>query len=198
MARIVLALMIALGAGAGALHAATAQPALKVTVCERTKSSARPYLRVVVRSQAQLRSHLARHADIVPARGACPKVAVTPTRGGIELTANLNGTDEKPSGDPDGLGLASVRSLPGLGQLCYQVTVSRIELPATAAHIHLVATGKVLVPFRPPDAATGVSSGCANASRTLVRAILAHPAAYYVNVHTRDYPNGAIRGTLGR
>jgi hypothetical protein len=198
MARIALAVLVVLGATAVALDAATAQPALTVTVCQRTKSSARPYVRVVVRSQAQLRSHLARHADIVPARGVCPKVAVTPTRGGVALSANLNGSDEKPSGDPDGLGLASVRSLPGLGQLCYQVTVSRIELPATAAHIHLVATGKMLVPLRPPDAATGVSSGCANASRTLVRAILAHPAAYYVNVHTRDYPNGAIRGTLGR
>jgi len=198
MKRAALLTLLALVATTGAVEAATHRQTLKIPVCQRTKSDARPYVRVVDRTRAQLRAHLARHADIVPARGACPRVAVTPTRGGRELTANLSGADEKPAGDPDGLGLASVRSLPGLGQLCYQVTVSRIELPATAAHIHLVATGKALVPLRPPDAATGVSSGCANASRTLVRAILAHPAAYYLNVDTRDFPDGAIRGTLRR
>jgi hypothetical protein len=193
-----LAAVIALGATGGVVAAATHQGALRVAVCQRTSSDTRPYVRVLVRTRAQLRAHLARHADIVPARGACPKVAVTPTHGGRVLTANLSGADEQPSGDPDGLGIASVRSLPGLGQLCYQVTVSRIELPATAARIQLVSTGKTVVPLRAPDAATGVSSGCANASRALVRAILARPGAYYLNVATRDFPGGAIRGTLGR
>ena len=194
----VLSAVIALGAAAGVVAAATHQGALKVTVCQRTSSDARPYVRVLVRTRAQLRAHLARHADIVPARGACPRVAVTPTKGGRALTTNLSGAGEKPSGDPDGLGIASVRSLPGLGQLCYQLTVSRIELPATAARIQLVSTGKTVAPLRAPDAATGVSSGCANVSRALVRAILARPAAYFLNVSTREFPAGAIRGTLGR
>jgi hypothetical protein len=198
MKRVALLGLLALGATGGAVEAATHGAALRVTVCQRTSSDARPYVRVVVRTRAQLRAHLARHADIVPARGACPKVAVTPTRGGRVLTANLSGADEKPSGDPDGLGIASVRSLPGLGQLCYQVTVSRIELPATAARIQLVSTGKTVVSLRAPDAATGVSSGCANTSRALVRAILARPAAYELDVATQDFPGGAIRGTLGR
>jgi hypothetical protein len=183
---------------AGAVAAASKHATLKVPVCQRTTNGARPYLRVVVRTRTQLRAHLARHVDIVPARGACPRVAVTPTTGGRALTANLTGADEKPSGDPDGLGIASVRSLPGLGQLCYQLTVSRIELPATAARIQLASTGKTVAALRAPDAATGVSSGCPNVSRALVRAILARPAAYVLNVTTRDYPAGAIRGTLGR
>ena len=194
----VLSAVIALGAAAGAVAAATHQGALKVALCQRTSSDVRPYVRVLVRTRAQLRAHLARHADIVPARGACPKVAVTPTRGGRVLTANLSGADEQPSGDPDGLGIALVRSLPGLGQLCYQVTVSRIGLPATAARIQLVSTGKTVAPLRAPDAATGVSSGCANVTRALVGTILARPAAYFLNVSTREFPAGAIRGTLGR
>jgi len=198
MKRATLLALLALGATGAAVQAAIHQGTLRIPVCQRTTSDARPYVRVVVRTRAQLRAHLARHADIVPVQGACPKVPVTPTRGGRELTANLSGADEKPSGDPDGLGVASVRSLPGLGQLCYQVTVSRIELPATAARIQLVSTGKAVVPLRAPDAATGVSSGCPNVSRTLVRAILARPPAYYLNVATRDFPDGAIRGTLGR
>jgi hypothetical protein len=196
--RFVLLVVVVLAATGGAVRAATKRAALKVTVCQRTQSTTRPYARVVVRTRTQLRAHLARHADIVPVRGACPKVAVTPTTGGRALTTNLSGADENPSGDPDGLGVASVRSLPGLGQLCYQLTVSRIELPATAARIQLVSTGKTVVALRAPDAATGVSSGCPNVSRALVRSVLARPAAYFLNVTTRDYPAGAIRGTLGR
>ena len=198
MFRFVLVTVVILAATGGAVRASTERAALTVPVCQRTRSDARPYLRVVVRTRTQLRAHLARHADIVPARGACPRVAVTPTTGGRALTANLSGADEKPSGDPDGLGIASVRSLPGLGQLCYQLTVSRIELPASAARIQIASTGKTVVALRAPDAATGVSSGCPNVSRVLVRAILARPAAYVLNVTTRDYPAGAIRGTLGR
>jgi CHRD domain len=195
--RFALVAVVVLAATGGAVRAATERATLKVPVCQRTSSAARPYLRVVVRTRTQLRAHLARHADIVPARGACPRVAVTPTRGGRALTTNLSGEDE-PAGDPDGLGIASVRSLPGLGQFCYQLTVSRIELPATAARIQLVSTGKAVVALRAPDATTGVSSGCPNVSRALVRSVLARPAAYFLNVTTGDYPTGAIRGTLGR
>jgi hypothetical protein len=190
--------LVVLATTGAAVQAATERAALKVPVCQRTKDDARPYLRVVVRTRTQLRAHLARHADIVPARGACPRVAVTPTTGGRALTTNLTGAEERPAGDPDGLGIASVRSLPGLGQLCYQLTVSRIELPATAARIQLASTGKTVVALRAPDAATGVTSGCPNVSRALVRSVLARPAAYFLNVTTRDYPAGAIRGTLGR
>ena len=198
MSRIAVLALALLAVTAGVVAAATHREALKVSVCQRTKSDARPYRRVVVRTRTQLRAHLARHADIVPAPRACPKVPVTPTRGGRALATNLSGADEKPSGDPDGLGIASVRSLPGLGQLCYQLTVSRIELPATAARIQLVSTGKTVVGLRAPDAATGVSSGCPNVNRALVRSILARPAAYFLNVTTQDFPAGAIRGTLGR
>ena len=197
MFRFALVAVVVLAATGGAVRAATERAALKVPVCQRTQSAARPYLRVVVRTRTQLRAHLARHADIVPTRGGCPRVAVTPTSGGRALTTNLSGAAE-PAGDPDGLWIASVRSLPGLGQLCYQLTVSRIELPATAARIQLVSTRKTVVALRAPDAVTGVSSGCPNVSRALVRSVLARPGAYFLNVTTGDYPAGAIRGTLGR
>lgn len=39
-------------------------------------------------------------------------------------------------------------------------------------------------------------TGCVRAARPLLVAILRDLAAYYVNVHTTQYPAGAIRGQL--
>jgi CHRD domain-containing protein len=201
MRRIAIALVLALAGTAAFATAEAGQTragAKKTALCHRTKAAKRPYVRIVVKTKAALRTHQAHHADIVPApAGGCPRTAVTPTKGGVKLTATLDGLHQVPPGDLDGTGTATFRSLPGLGQICYTLDVTKIVLPATAAHIHLGENGNIVVPLNAPDA-NGDASGCANTSRALVRAILANPGGYYVNVHTSDYPNGAIRGTLTR
>jgi len=66
-----------------------------------------------------------------------------------------------------------------------------------AAHIHSApagVNGPIVVPLVPPT--SGSSSDCASVDRDLVLAILQHPENYYVNVHTTEYPGGAIRGQL--
>jgi CHRD domain-containing protein len=131
-------------------------------------------------------------------------VAVAGTAGAIEaggrsLSATLTGAAEVPGpGDPDGAGTAALTVNPGLGQICYELTVSGIA-PATAAHIHLGAVGvagPVVVPLAPPTG--GSSSGCAEVSRELALAILKHPSDYYVNVHNAEFPAGAVRGQLAK
>jgi hypothetical protein len=55
--------------------------------------------------------------------------------------------------------------------------------------------GPVVVPLTPPDA-SGVSSECAEVSRELAKAIMKNPENYYVNVHTSDFSDDALRGQL--
>jgi hypothetical protein len=119
--------------------------------------------------------------------------------GGRPFSARLIGSSEVPGpGDLDGSGTASLRVNHGRGQVCFEIHVSGIGLPATAAHIHQGATGvagPIIVSLAPPGA-NGVSSGCVSAAKAIVKAITKDPANYYVNVHTSDFPNGALRGQL--
>jgi len=99
-------------------------------------------------------------------------------------------------GDPDGSGFAKLRLNPGLGQICYSITVTGIE-SATMAHIHEGdegTAGPVVVGLEPPR--DGSSEGCASADRALVKDIMKNPSDYYVNVHNADFPAGAVRGQL--
>jgi hypothetical protein len=109
----------------------------------------------------------------------------------------LTGEAETPAGDPVATGTATFRLRAGQAKVCY--SLSARSLPrAVAAHIHRGAkgtSGNVVVPLKTPNA-SGKSSGCAKATKAVVRAILAHPGSYYANVHTAEFPNGAIRGQL--
>lgn len=177
----------------------TSEKNKKVTICHSTDSATNPYVKIKI-AKAALKAHLRHRGDIIPApAGGCPITPMSPTQGGIALSASLTGAAEVPGpGDTDGQGQATIRLTAGEGRLCYQITASSITLPASAAHIHVGAAGTagdIVVGLTPPDA-TGNTSGCVPAARTLVTAILANPAAYYVNVHTTDLPNGAIRGQL--
>jgi hypothetical protein len=46
------------------------------------------------------------------------------------------------------------------------------------------------------DGFSGTSDECADAGDADLDAILADPAGFYVNIHTDDFPAGAIRGQL--
>lgn len=104
-------------------------------------------------------------------------------------------------GDADGTGTARLTINHGQRELCWDLTVSDVTLPATAAHIHKAAPGvrgPIVVGLSAPDA-SGRRTGCAaDVDRAILRDILTHSGDYYVNVHTTDYPAGAVRGQLGQ
>jgi hypothetical protein len=120
-------------------------------------------------------------------------------QGSDKFQTSLKGKNEVPGpGDTDGSGSADITVDRTLNQVCFTIHVSGVTLPATAAHIHQGATGiagPIVVTLTPPDA-NGSSSGCAVVTPDLVNAIMANPSEYYVNVHTTDFPNGALRGQL--
>jgi hypothetical protein len=194
----ILAAVVAVGLGTAAATAGST--ASKVTICHRTASAKKPYVTITVSMRATLRGHQRHPGDIIPAPAAgCPTVALTATTGGTVLAATLAGANEIPGpGDPDGSGTATFRMIRGSAVICFQLTVNAITLPATAAHIHQGAVGiagPVVVPLTAPGAG-GTATGCVNSTRALVGAILDNPAGFYANVHTTDYPAGAIRGQI--
>jgi CHRD domain len=112
------------------------------------------------------------------------------------ITVKMSGKQEVPKGSPTGSGSATITLKRATGKVCYRLSWSKIGAPI-AAHIHKGPKGKagpvVVALFGNPPAK---HSGCVTAKKPLIAAIEATPGAYYVNVHTKTYGGGAIRGQL--
>lgn len=125
--------------------------------------------------------------------------AQDPQQGGRPLTTTLTGAAEVPGpGDADGTGTASITLNHGQGEVCYELTVDKIAA-ANAAHIHIGAVDKAGPPvlnLTPPT--NGTSKGCAPLDKEKIKDIVQNPANYYVNVHNAEFPDGAVRGQLGK
>src|SRR5712692_9386222 len=111
------------------------------------------------------------------------------------VSTRLSGKSEVPKGAPSGTGIAIVHLDAKKGTVCWDFKGVKGIGAATAAHVHKGAAGKagpVVVPF----GAAYKAKGCTAAPKATIVAIEEHPNAYYVNVHTKKYPAGAIRGQL--
>jgi hypothetical protein len=111
------------------------------------------------------------------------------------------------TGDQDGSGVAVLRLDLDNQRVCYNIVVRNIGQPVEpapgvgSAHIHTALTGGIFVnlqtQFRSTGTDTYIAIGCVGASAADLQAILGNPDQYYVNVHTADFPTGAIQGSLG-
>lgn len=125
--------------------------------------------------------------------------AQDPQHGGRPITITMTGAAEVPGpGDPDGTGTALVTLNAGKGEVCYELTVDKIAT-ANAAHLHSGAVDKAGPPILTLKApAEGSSKECVPLAKETILEILKNPAGYYVNVHNAEFPDGAVRGQLGK
>ncbi len=113
--------------------------------------------------------------------------------------ANLTGAQEVGGGDPDGSGSAEITIEDNFNQVCWDISNVRNISAVTAAHIHVGARGVNGPPvFTLTKSNEGTWKGCGAGAEWTQDRIEGNPENFYVNLHTADYPNGAIRGQLTR
>lgn len=132
---------------------------------------------------------------------ATPAYAAVATR---EAALTGGATEVPDPGDPDGSGAAQVTIDVVNQKVCFTLAVLDITLPTAAAHIHEGAAGvagDIVVTLKAPvevaGTGIGLSKGCVkDLSKPLLRDIRSNSGDYYINVHTSDFPGGALRGQL--
>ena len=135
---------------------------------------------------------LALTAGVLIAVGSAPAA----TGGDKTTTVHMTGGQEVPKGSPKGSGTFSYQLVTKSSLLCYRLKWSGIDAPF-ASHVHQGGkrtAGPVVIPLS--ATAPVKHSACVKVKKALLTAIGKQPGAYYVNVHTKKYPAGAIRGQL--
>jgi hypothetical protein len=120
----------------------------------------------------------------------------------VPFHANLSGADETPEdGDSDGSGMARLRLDRAAGEVCFTIRVRRID-NVVAAHIHRGrrgVAGPIVVDLITEPMEGRRFTGCNDdVSGSVIRRISRNPRGFYVNVHTEDFPAGAVRGQVRR
>lgn len=114
-------------------------------------------------------------------------------------SATLTGASVLPGpGDPDGTGTASIELSAEKGELCSTLALSA-GAPPTAVHLHQAPHGQIgpVVLELPPPAEIGQQAAvCVSAPSDLLRKLREEPGGYYLEVHTREFSEGALRGQL--
>ena len=114
-------------------------------------------------------------------------------------SATLTGASVVPGpGDSDGTGAASIELNAEKGELCLTLTLSAVA-PPTSLHLHQGPQGQsgpVVLELPPPIEVGPPASVCVPVSSDLSRKLREEPAGYYLEVHTREFADGALRGQL--
>lgn len=120
----------------------------------------------------------------------------------VTLKAALSPAEEVPGpGVKDGVGAALV-DIAG-PKVCSDLKVTMGEKPQKA-HIHQGgkgASGSVVVDLMPafnPGESAFTSKTCVETTADTAAKLIADPAAYYVNIHSNEHPDGAMRGQLAK
>jgi hypothetical protein len=116
--------------------------------------------------------------------------------------AVLTGSQERPTPTTTaGWGNATFTIDPSHTSMTVTITVANLNSPVTSAHIHEKTTGSetgsVVESFIGAlSFANGTLTGTVPMDPAVAARIIAKPSNFYVDVHTQEFPNGAIRGEI--
>ncbi len=111
--------------------------------------------------------------------------------------AELKGSNEVAMGDRDGSGIAEISFADELKRVCWDLNDLQGLGPITGAHVHRGSAGvDGPVVLAMAQATEGGWRGCSNDTAWVQKAFDEGLSNYYVNVHTAEFPKGAIRGQL--
>lgn len=128
---------------------------------------------------------------IAPVASAAPAVT--------KLIVSANGANERPNqGAKSGSASGTFTLNTTKSTICFLNMKKRGLSKITGAHIHLGASGIDGSIFASFDVSRFNKSGsvCLKVDRLVLLDIVKYPADYYFNVHTKDFPAGAVRGQL--
>lgn len=110
-----------------------------------------------------------------------------------DLSAALSGQSVPGGGDPAGTAVFFAAISPDSGKLCYRLEIHRLK-HQTSARIHSGVPSELaseMITLTLSD-----KGACAEGEPALLRDIAARPSAYFVEVLSKAYPQGALRGRL--
>jgi hypothetical protein len=135
---------------------------------------------------------------LLPAMALASRSTQTSAATVVTLRATLRASQEVgKKGPAKGSGTAVIKLDAKNGKACWTLTVRGLDT-LLSAHVHKAAAkknGPVVIPL----GARFVKKGCVTGlTARAINAIVKAPGGYYVNVHTKKFLDGAIRGQLRR
>lgn len=114
------------------------------------------------------------------------------------ITVQLSGANEVPAVQTPGKGTAHITYNRGTRVVTWDITYSGLQSQATMAHFHRGAEGKngpiAVWLTRPGQPAPNPIRGSRRLTPAQAQEFLA--SDWYVNIHTKNHPAGAIRGQV--